>query len=441
MLRATRFVPMLGLLLGSLGCHGQPPAVPTIHKGDYAAIVHYLQKHIPREMAEHNVPGLSVALVDGQQLIWARGFGYADMTRGVPVTENTAFRAGSISKLLTATAALQLVESGALSLDAPVQHTLEEFYVRSHFHVGQGDANRGVTLRRLLSHQAGIPNEYLPDLQQPYDLAQLPLRVSGVWLSHPPGSQVAYSNLGYALAGAAIERSSQQDFESQLQHTLLRPLKMSQSSFVGNAADAVFRARGYPARARRADSDTRDMPAAGLWTSPRDLSHYVQMLFAQGRYNGEQVLAAESIREMLRSQNTRNPLDYDCQVGLGWFLSACGGEDIHPGVPIVQHSGSSGDFVAQLSVLPEQQLAVIVMSNAGNSQELVTPLVTRTLRLMLQAHGDPSECAEDCNPHASNAHAVRTRTARGMGHAVSRQLNDTSAPFNPLLPPNNNLSF
>ncbi len=207
MLRTLRGIPLLGCLLGSLGCHGQPPAPPSIPKGDYSTIIRYLQTRIPWDMAKEHVPDLSIALVNGQELIWARGFGMADKAKRLPVTPNTAFRAGATSKLLTASAALQLVEQQRLALDAPVQQSLREFYVRSPFHTGQQAADRDITLRRLLSHQSGLPSEHL---RNSFAMGQIPMRLSGVWLSTPPGTQAAYSNLGYALAGAAIESSSGQ---------------------------------------------------------------------------------------------------------------------------------------------------------------------------------------------------------------------------------------
>jgi len=399
MSRTLRSIPLLGLLLGSLGCNGQPPTPPpVVAKGDYSAIIRYLKQQIPQTMAEHNVPGLSVALVDRQELIWARGFGYADKAHSVPVSENTAFRAGALSKLLTATAALQLVEQGQLQLDAPLQATLNEFYVRSRFHDDQGAADQAITLRRLLSHQAGIPGEHLRHLHTPYALSQLPLRVSGVWLSNPPGTQVAYSNLGYALVGAAIERSARLDFESQLQKSLLRPLDMRQSSFIGNSEREVFRARGYQDGSLSADSEIRDISARGLWSSPRDLSHYVQMLFAQGVYKDKRVLSAESVEEMFRPQNIGNVLDFDCQVGLAWFLSPCGEEWASPGVRTWQLSGASDDFFAQITLLPDQQLAVIIMSNSDSGEALVPLLVTQTLRLMQQARTGQAPCLEACEP-------------------------------------------
>ncbi|RTY77380.1 serine hydrolase domain-containing protein [Pseudomonas veronii] len=396
MFRTLRGIPLLGCLLGSIGCHGQPPAPPPIPKGDYNAIIRYLQTRIPWEMAREQVPGLSIALVNGQELIWASGFGVADKARGVPVTPNTAFRAGAISKLLTAAAALQLVEQQQLALDAPIQQTLREFYVRSRFHDEQADADRAITLRRLLSHQSGLPSEHLRGLRNTFAMGQMPMRMSGVWLSTPPGSQVAYSNLGYALVGAAIERSSGKAFETQLQNSLFKPLKMNQSSFVGVGAHVAHRALGYQDGSASTDAQVRDLAASGLWTSPKDLSRYVQMLFAQGLYNDTRVMDRASIEQMFTQQNIGNVLDFDCQMGLGWFLSPCGDKPVSPGIRTFQHSGGGDDFAAQVTVLPDQQLAVIIMANDSNAEDMVVALSSDTLRLMFQAQTGAPVCADDC---------------------------------------------
>lgn len=157
---------LLGCLLGTSGCHGLPPAppAPSAAVGNYGEVIDYLQRHIRREMERQDVPGLALALVDDQQLVWARGFGYADRQHRINASEHTAFHAGDLSKLLIASATLQLAERGQLSLDAPLQDTLREFYVRSRFHADQSEADRAITFRRLLSHQSGLPGEHLPPL-------------------------------------------------------------------------------------------------------------------------------------------------------------------------------------------------------------------------------------------------------------------------------------
>ena len=406
MFRTLRSIALLGCLLGSVGCQGQPPAAPRIQKGDYGAILRYLQSRTPQDMARQNVAGLSIALVNGQELIWARGFGLADKAHGVPVTPNTAFRAGGIAKLLTATAALQLVEQQRLGLDVPIQQTLSEFHVRSRFHPDQDAADRDITLRRLLSHQSGLPSEHLRDLHSTFAMGLMPMRMSGVWLSSPPGSQVAYSNLGYALVGAAIERSTGKSFEAQLQYNVLKPLEMNQSSFIGTGAVMGYRAMGYQDGSASSDAQVRDLAAGGLWASPKDLGHFVNMLFAQGLYKGKRLLSASSIDAMFTQQNTGNALDFDCQMGLGWFLAPCGDEPVGAGVRTYQHSGGGDDFAAQLTLLPDQQLAVIIMANDSNAEDLVARLATDALRLMLQAQTGKSVCGDGCQ---APSHGLKLR--------------------------------
>lgn len=108
---------LLGCLLGTSGCHGLPPAppAPSAAVGNYGEVIDYLQRHIRREMERQDVPGLALALVDDQQLVWARGFGYADRQHRINASEHTAFHAGDLSKLLIASATLQLAERGQLS--------------------------------------------------------------------------------------------------------------------------------------------------------------------------------------------------------------------------------------------------------------------------------------------------------------------------------------
>lgn len=398
MLRSPRSALLLSLLTLASGCGERTPQPqPEIRQGDYQAVIEQLRQRIPALMDKNHVPGLSLALIDGQALVWAEGFGLADQDLQMRVTPDTAFRAGSLSKLFTASATLQLVEQQRLALDAPLSQALPEFRVRSRFHPDAHSANNAVTLRRLLSHQAGLPSEYLPRLRSSDPLKYLPQKASGLWLSNPPGTRTVYSNLGFALLGAAIERSSGQTFETRLQQHLLQPLAMKHSSFIGNSELEPFRARGYLQGRRSADTQIRDLPAGGLWTTPREVGQFVQMLFAEGRYNGRQVLSQASIQAMFSQQNRANALDFDCPMGLAWYLGPCGDPQIGAHLAQWQHSGSTGDFAAQLSVLPEHQLAVVVMANADTAEALVSDLATQALRLMVQAQGGQPGCLDDCS--------------------------------------------
>ncbi|HBN8235067.1 TPA: beta-lactamase family protein [Pseudomonas aeruginosa] len=399
-------LPLLGCLIGASGCQGLPPSSPTTSADPehYGEVIDYLQQHIRQQMKIQKIPGLALALVDDQQLIWARGFGYADVERRSNASEHTAFRVGGLSKLLTASASLQLAERGLLPLDSPLQDSLREFYVRSRFHADQGEADRAVTIRRLLSHQSGLPGDHMPDLfdDRPLPLAQLPAKVSGVWLSNPPGTQVAYSNLGYALLGAAIERSSGEDFEQHLQDSLLRPLQMSHSSFATHTRTEQHRARGYGAT----EDESRDLPANGLWASPADLSRFVRMLFADGRYKDRQLLRKQSVEEMFRQQNAGNVLDFDCQVGLAWFLTSCGTPPLENAGRHYAYAGSAAGFHAYLILAPEQRLAAIVMSNSAAAGSLTSSLARHALSLMLRVKQSGAPTPMTTTPSRSAGLAV-----------------------------------
>lgn len=130
------------------------------------------------------------------------------------------------------------------------------------------------------------------------------------------------------------------------------------------------------------------------------------MLFAKGTYKGSQILGSTSIDAMFTQQNTGNALDFDCQMGLGWFLAPCGDEPIGPGVRTYQHSGGGDDFVAQLTLLPDQQLAVVIMANDSNAEDMVVSLTTDSLRLMLQAQTGKPVCADDCQ---APSHGLKLR--------------------------------
>src|SRR5450631_3411426 len=129
------------------GCSAMPIRPESIPLKDYTYTREYISWLAHREMSKHDVTGLSIALVDDQQVVWATGFGFADKAGKVPATAETIYRAGSISKLFTATAVMQLAEQGLLDIDKPLQSYLPEFSIKSRF----SDADP-ITLRSIMTH-------------------------------------------------------------------------------------------------------------------------------------------------------------------------------------------------------------------------------------------------------------------------------------------------
>ncbi|XZG69721.1 serine hydrolase domain-containing protein [Chitinibacteraceae bacterium HSL-7] len=358
-----------------------PPPVPTPTPTppppvDYSAVIRDWRQRLPQQLAALNLKGAAVAVVDGDRVVWSEGFGLANVAQRSPASADTLFRIGSVSKLFTATAVMQQVEARRAWLDQPLAAQLPGFVIRSRF-------GTQPTLRQLLSHHAGVP-EQARVCSGRYDAA-LTQCASGIELAHAPGDQYAYSNLGLDLAGALVAQLTGQPFVDGVRNTVLGPLGMSTSDFRLANTPAALRALAY-------DGDTEigeqpeydDMPAGGMWSSANEMTHFMRMALARGRLGGNVVIQPETLEAMWQVQNHGNALDLDCRNGLGWFTSACGVVPVGDGIRVVQHSGSTGFFNTQLMLLPDLGLGVFITVNGADqgmvqqvASDLAADLVTR----------------------------------------------------------------
>ena len=376
---------LLTLSAGTLAllaaCSSPPPSPPPLAPGDYAAVRQHLDALIRHEMREHDVTGLSLALVDDQRVVWAFGAGWADEQAKRPADEHTVYRMGSISKLFTDTAAMQLVQRGQLDLDAPIQQALPGFRIRSRW------GNTPITARGLMTHLAGLPRDvgYAMWGDAPPPFQQMVAGLAEADAPYPPGLQFSYSNVGITVLGAAIEQASGQRFEALLQGALLAPLGMRTASFNRAVPASPEMSKAYRQGKLVPEPALRDVPAGGLNASVLDLAQFMKMVFAEGRAGERQILAPALLREMLRPQNSQVPLDLGFQVGLGWMLSTLGGESIDGGGPVAHHGGATMHFRSQMVLLPEHKLGVIVAANSDGGGPVVNRLAQRALALALEA--------------------------------------------------------
>ena len=193
----------------------------------YRATTAMLDAFIRREMADKELPAVSILLVDDQKIVWQQGYGFADPQAKTPVTADTIFRVGSVSKLFTDIAVMQQVERGKMDLDAPVSRYLPDFRPRNKF-------GKSITLRQLMSHRAGLVRE--PPVGNYFDstepsLAKTVKSLNQTALVYAPETKIKYSNAGVAVVGYALEKTQKQPFAEYLKRTLLEPLGMRQSSF------------------------------------------------------------------------------------------------------------------------------------------------------------------------------------------------------------------
>ncbi len=364
-----------GLISGCIHAPVKPAHVP---RGDYTPVTNYIRALTLKEMSDHEVVGMSIALVDDQQVIWSEGFGYADKARKIPAGPETLYRVGSVTKLFTASAVMQLAEQGQLDIDRPLQTYLPEFAIKTRY-----PGADPITLRNLMTHHSGLPRDYLKGMWgaslKPF--ASVVQSLHDEYAAYPANLLYSYSNVGFTLLGTVVEAVSGVPYAEYLDQTLLQPMGMRQSAISHSPPLATKAYR----RGREVEEPLlSDEPAGGLNSSVADLSRFLSMVFAQGQSHGRQVLKPEILTAMLRPQNTEQPLDLNFHVGLGWALSALSPHTIENAGTVAHHGGATIFHRAQLIALPEQKLGVVVLANSESAGQVVGKIAAETLKLALE---------------------------------------------------------
>jgi len=363
------------------GCTSPPVRPQALIPGEYGYLKEHITWLIRKEMSKNNIQGLSIALVDDQQVVWADGFGSADTAAKLPATADTVYRIGSVSKLFTTVSALQLAEQGKLGLDSPLQNAIPEFSLRSRF------SNAApITLRSIMTHHSGIPSDYLKGMwtPDPQPISSLPLLIKDEYAAFPPNTVLSYSNLGMSLLGLAVQNVSGQEFCGHLQQQLLQPLGMQQTTCAPAIPRSAPASKAYSGDEEKVEPPLRDTPAGGLNSSVSDMSRFIRMILAEGGLNGRRIIKPETVREMLTPQNSSVALDRGFRIGLGWMLGGLGGINIQQAGTVAHHSGATLYHRAQLVVLPEVKLGVVVLSNTDTAQQSVNTIATEALKLALE---------------------------------------------------------
>jgi CubicO group peptidase (beta-lactamase class C family) len=349
---------------------------------------------IEERMRHFHVPGVSVAVVDEGALVWARGFGVAERGKDAPITTSTLFQAASISKPITATATLRLVEQGKLSLDEDVNRYLRSWRVPD----GELTANQKVTLRRLLSHSAGTnvhgfkgyaSTDPLPTVPQILAGAAPantpPIRVEAV-----PGEKLQYSGGGILIEQLALTDATGKTFPALMKELVLDPIGMRDSTFELSPSLA---ARACTAH----DTDGAPLPgrflvfpelaAAGLWSTPTDLLAWAMAISDARDGRPSNALTQASARAMLTPQ--KGPL------GLGPIIRG-EGRALRFG-----HPGWNEGFHSEIVYYPELRKGAAVMVNGHAGR----PMVRELLYAIAAEYGWPGFEADTIAPIAMDAKA------------------------------------
>jgi CubicO group peptidase (beta-lactamase class C family) len=364
---------LFALVFLAIGCTSSPPIKPDNNlNGDYRYLKTYLTWLIEDQMSDQGVEGLSIAVVDDQQVVWSQGFGFADKTNNIAATPETVYRVGSISKLFTDTLVMQLAEQGKLDIDKPLQTYLPQFSIKTRF------ANaEPITPRNIMTHHSGLPGDVGRGMwtKNPAPFGQLVGQLSDEYVAYPPNTIWSYSNLGITLLGAMLQQTTGEDFNKYAEQRLLKPLGMPHSAF-SLGIEGKLASKAYKNHEETVEVPIRDTPAGGLNANVLDMSRFIKMVFADGKANGRQIIKPETLKEMLRPQNKALALDTGFQIGLGWML-----RNIQNIGTIAEHGGATLYHHSQLSLLPEHKLGVVVLANAHPQGDLMNKIVNSALKL------------------------------------------------------------
>jgi CubicO group peptidase (beta-lactamase class C family) len=350
--RITRFFPLaIGFFLAA--AHGVSAEPATLDESAIAEVVDPIMK----EWLDHGGAGAVVVVVDRERSLFSKGYGVADKEASRPFTaDRTLVRPGSISKLFTGIAVMQLADEGKLDLDKDVSD-----YVG--FSIPTPPGGRPVTLRLLLTHRAGF-EEHFKDLfsrsVEPIPLAtwvtkSLPQRI------FPHGDVTAYSNYGMALAGYVVERVSGESFVDYVERHILTPLRMDRATFHQPLPEALapMMAKGYrgPGQPPVGYFETiAAAPAGALTATGEDMSRFMRALLNGGEIDGVRILPSARLEQMLTLAEPGG------EVGLVFFLRRLGGVDA------AGHGGSSQAFFSDLELFRDKGLAVFVSRDGFSDQ-------------------------------------------------------------------------
>lgn len=307
-----------------------------------------------------HLPGVAVGVVADQHLVWAKGFGFADVAKNVPMTPQTKFRMASHSKLFTATAIMQLREAGKLRLDDPVSKHLPWFTVKP-----ASDDDPEITIEELLTHSSGLPREasaHWTTFDFPTS-AELKALMPARQAAFAPDVRWKYSNLAYSIAGLVVEAVSGQTWADYVQQHIYGPLGMTSSSVDRNVPGlAVGYNRRLPDDSRSATPfiDAKGMAAAtGITSTVDDMARFASAQFRKGRRGGANILSTGSLRDMHRLRVLENNWTQGNAIG---FAVRRERDKV-----FVSHGGSYPGYQTQTVLQLDDKVAVIVLANADDA--------------------------------------------------------------------------
>jgi CubicO group peptidase (beta-lactamase class C family) len=353
------------LMARGLAVDAAAPGGPAFVGNPTQSVIEKYRTLIPQEMRKQHIPGMAIAIVDDNQVVWSEGFGFTDWDHKTPVTADTPFSIQSMTKSFTAAAVMLAVQEGLVDLDMPISKYLPDFHVNSIFEEHPEDK---ITLRHLLSHTAGFTHDAPVGNNNDLDAGTWQehiASISNTWLLFPVGSRYNYSNNDIDLAAHIVEVQAGMPFQQYVKTHLLDPLGMTASNL---DIDAI---RAMPDRAIGHAAFFRQIPispilaAGGLYTSANDMARYLLFYLNLGKAHPgtsaeTQVLHADLIQTLYEGQFPASA-DQGYGMGLGFSRAHDATNTLQ-----IQHGGGGFGFISDMAWFPQIKFGVVWLSNTSD---------------------------------------------------------------------------
>jgi len=354
-----------------------------------------LTEDLEARLESAHVAGMSLAIVKDDEVIYARGFGLADVERNVPATTETLYAIGSATKAFTATCIGMLVDEGRMSWDDPITRHLPYFRlpIDAHELTEAGVAEPQVTLRDLLSHRTGFTRMGILWAAGSADRETVLRTATKAEPWSPFRKAFFYNNVMYLAAGEAAAAVSGKSWESLIAERLFEPLGMSDSDTSVAVAQQDDRlALGYLWDEEKREFEHLPMrhlgsiaPAGAINSNVLDMAQWVRLQLGRGKLEGERLVSARRIEDTWSKQT---PLGEGVTYGLGWFLSEWNGQ------PVVEHGGNIDGFSSAVALLPRSGIGLVLLTNVSSTplQQSIRAIVWEAL---LGPRAEPETPAEE----------------------------------------------
>jgi CubicO group peptidase (beta-lactamase class C family) len=368
------YAAILCLLLLSANAGAQ--TVAKSGETELARLGTELEPKINDEIHQGHVPGFAIGVVRDGKLIYTKGFGVARLGGNSPITAKSLFHMASVTKTFVATAVMQLAEQGKIDLDAPVTRYLPYFHLAD-------ERYRTIKIRQMLSHTSGIPDNTNYNWDKPeYDAGALERYVrslADLKLVFAPGEKFAYSNTAYEILGDVIAKVSGESFEDYVQHNILTPLGMKDSTLLLRAASPQLLTSPHVMKnqtlvvSKVFPYNRAHAPSSTLYSNIEDMSRWAIANLNHGELDGHRILKRETAESMW-------PPVVDAlgmKEGISWFSTTLQGHRL------ILHSGGDVGFESLLVLAPDDSVAVVAMTNYGAANPYLGTFVSTALKIML----------------------------------------------------------